>query len=58
MGDVVKLLLGGDLCSLFDVVQGPISPTSYQYIRCIQSSLQVAGKYNVSELLTPGYATK
>lgn len=57
MGDVVKLLLGNDLCSRFDVVQANISSTtSSAYIQCIASSLQVGGRYNVSEKLTPGYA--
>ncbi len=58
MGDVVKMQLGGDLCSRFDVVQEPIGDKENQFIRCIQSSLQVAGKYNVSEQVTPGYADR
>jgi hypothetical protein len=56
MGSVVKMKLGSDLCSRFDVVQDPITATSNQYIQCIESSLQVAGKYNVSEQVTPGFA--
>jgi hypothetical protein len=56
MGDVVKLKLGNDLCSRFDVVQAAIDGNSNQYIQCIESNLQVAGKYNVSEQVTPGYA--
>lgn len=36
MGEVIKLLLGNDLCSRFDVVQDLITKAdSYQYIRCI-----------------------
>lgn len=40
MGDVVKLKLGEDLCSRFDVEQAAINPNGYEYIRCIQSSTQ------------------
>lgn len=57
MGDVVKMKLGNDLCSRFDVVQPAISSTSANaYIQCVESSLQVAGKYNVTEHVTPGIA--
>jgi hypothetical protein len=48
MGDVVKLKLGDDLCSRFDILQEPISDNVNQYIRCIQSNQQVAGNYNIS----------
>lgn len=58
MGDVVKLLLGGDLCSRFDVIQEPIAAGSAQYIQCIASNQQVAGKYFVSEQVTPGFAIR
>lgn len=55
MGDVVKMKLGNDLCSRFDVVQPAITTTN-AYIQCIESSMQVAGKYNVTEQVTPGIA--
>lgn len=58
MGDVVKIKLGGDLCSRFDVVQANIPANSFAYIQCIASSLQVGGRYNVTEHLTPGIAHK
>jgi hypothetical protein len=56
MGDVERLRLGEDLCSRFDVEQAAISATTRQYIQCKESSTQEARKYNVSELLAPGYA--
>ena len=40
MGDVVKLSIGNDLCSRFDVSQAAIIPHQPQYIPCIQSSTQ------------------
>ena len=58
MGDVVKIKLGGELCSRFDVVQPQISPSNFAYISCMASSLQVGGRYNVSQHLTPGIANK
>ena len=59
LGDVVKLLIGNDLCSRFDVLQAPISnPNWYDYIRCKESHLQPAGKYNVSEQVVPGSADR
>lgn len=59
MGDVVKLQIGGDLCSRFDVVQPNITNTNtYAYIRCVQSSQQIAGKYNLMEKVTPGLANR
>ena len=57
LGDVVKLQIGRDLCSRFDVLQAPITyPDWYDYIRCTESHLQAAGKYNVSEQVVPGTA--
>lgn len=56
MGDVTKLLLGNDLCSRFDVEQAPINAVWYASINCIQSHQQEAGKYNVSEQVTRGFA--
>lgn len=56
LGDIKELKLGGDLCSRFDIVQGAIYAHANQYIKCIESSIQVAGKYNVSEKVTPGRA--
>jgi hypothetical protein len=44
------------MCSRFDVEQSAISATGNAYIRCIESSLQEAGKYNVTEQVTPGFA--
>jgi hypothetical protein len=58
MGDVVKLLLGEDLCSRFDVIQEPILENSPQYIQCVASNQQVAGKYFVSQKVTPGFALR
>lgn len=56
LGDVVAIKLGKDMCSRFDIVQAAIDPQSLQTISCAESSLSEAGKYNVSEKLTPGYA--
>lgn len=59
MGDVTKLLIGGDLGSRFDVLQAPISnPDWYDYIRCIQPHLQTAGRHNVSEQVLHGFADR
>lgn len=59
MGDVVKMLIGNDLCSRFDILQAPIPyPDWYDYIRCKQSHLQTAGKYNVSEQVLHGFADR
>ncbi len=35
MGDITKLMLGNDLCSRFDVLQGDISDSSSEYILCV-----------------------
>ena len=56
MGDVTKIKLGDDICSRFDVEQEAINSNNHEYIRCIQSSSQEAGRYNVTEQVTPGYA--
>lgn len=49
LGDVLKLSLGNDLCSRFDIFQPYISSLySYSYITCNAPSQQVAGKYNVT----------
>ena len=56
MGDVTRIRLGEDLCSRFDVEQSSINANSYRFIRCIESSSQEAGKYNVSEQVLPGFA--
>lgn len=59
MGDVVKLQLGGDLCSRFDITQPNITNIYVSsYIKCVQSNQQIAGKYNVTEKVTPGIANK
>ena len=58
MGDVVRLSLGEDLCSRFDIIQEPIVAAIPQYIQCIASNQQVAGIYLVSEKVTPGYAIR
>ena len=56
MGDITKLKLGGDLCSRFDVVQAGITGTSNEYLLCVESTQQEAGRYNVSEQVVPGFA--
>lgn len=56
LGDIKELKLGGDLCSRFDVFQDAIDANSNQYVKCMESSAQVAGKYVVSEKVTPGRA--
>ena len=56
MGDVLKISLGEDLCSRFDVEQDAINANSNtEYVRCIESSSQEAGKYNVTEHVVPGF---
>lgn len=40
MGDILRLALGSDLCSRFDVPQTSISSSNYQYLRCVQSNQQ------------------
>ena len=39
MGDIIKLAIGSDLCSRFDVPQTSIT-TDYQYLLCIESNQQ------------------
>lgn len=58
MGDIVRLSIGEDLCSRFDIQQDTINPNFLYYVKCIQSISQEAGIYNVSELVVPGYANK
>lgn len=58
MGEIIRLSLGEDLCSRFDVLQDTINPNYVYYVECVQSSSQEAGLYNVSELVVPGYANK
>jgi hypothetical protein len=57
MGDVTKIQLGQDICSRFDIEQAPINANWYAYINCTQSHQMEGGKYNVSELVIPGYAS-
>lgn len=56
MGNVTRIRLGEDMCSRFDVQQDAITLNDYNYVRCLESSVQEAGKYNVSEQVTPGFA--
>lgn len=56
MGQITRIRLGEDLCSRFDVEQDAINENSLNYIRCIQSSSQEAGKYNASEQVLVGFA--
>ena len=57
MGDITKLSIGSDLCSRFDVAQSPtIQKWWYDYLLCVKSNQQEAGKYNISEQLVPGFA--
>lgn len=58
MGSIVRLSIGEDLCSRFDIQQDTITPYYLNYVQCMQSSSQEAGRYNVSELVDPGYANK
>jgi hypothetical protein len=44
------------MCSRFDVEQDLINPNYNRYVKCVQSSLQEAGTYKVTELVVPGYA--
>jgi hypothetical protein len=57
LGDIKELKLGEHLCTRFDIFQEAINPHANQYIKCIQSSLQEAGKYKVTQKVTPGIAT-
>ena len=56
MGDVVKISLGEDICSRFDIEQEPINKNADEYVRCKASSTQEAGKYNISEHVLPGFS--
>lgn len=56
LGNITKLSIGSDLCSRFDVTQNAINRNWYDYLLCVKSSLQEAGKYNVSEHVVLGYA--
>lgn len=56
MGQITRIRIGEDMCSRFDVEQENINKDSLAYIRCIQSSTQEAGKYNVSEQVLVGFA--
>lgn len=56
-GDVISMIIGNALCGLFDIVQGPISANTGDTIECSQALVQEAGKYQVTEYLTPGYST-
>ena len=54
LGDVKELKYGNDLCSRFDSNQTELDSTDY--LKCEKSSMQEAGKYNVSEKNNYGYA--
>lgn len=56
MGEVVSMLIGDTQCGRFDILEGPINPNWGAFITCKQALLQEAGKYQVSELLVPGYS--
>ena len=56
MGSVEKIKLGEDICSRFDIEQEEINKNGNEYIRCLASNTQEAGKYNVSENVKVGYA--
>jgi hypothetical protein len=56
LGNITKLSIGSDLCSRFDVTQNAINKNWYDYLLCVKSNLQEAGKYNVSEQVVHGYA--
>jgi len=58
MGDIAGLWIGGDICAPFDLQQTP-AQYSWQssFINCIQSNLQAAGHYNLTQQLEPyGYS--
>lgn len=59
MGDVIKIMLGNDLCNRFDI-DPPIVDYTWQaaFINCSQSHLMEAGNYNVTEQTVPGFAKK
>lgn len=57
MGDVVGLYIGDSLCSLFDIIQGPISSGSNAMITCALTPTQEGGYYNIKEWVTPGIAS-
>lgn len=54
MGDVYGIYIGDSLCSRFGISQDSILPNSAEYIQCYQATLQMAGKYEISEHLYPG----
>lgn len=55
MGDIYGLRIGNDICNRFDLYQASINANGYEYIKCVQSSDQEAGHYNVTEHVTVGY---
>lgn len=53
MGDIEKIKLGQDICSRFDIQQDTIKTGVNEYVRCIASSTQEAGKHNVTYTTLP-----
>lgn len=58
MGDFLGLYVGGSLCSMFDIDQGSISYNGINRVQCVQSPVQEAGKYNITEHVVAGWAKK
>jgi len=53
-GDIIEMNIGDEICNVFDIGQADINPNAPSIINCKSSYLKKAGKYAVSEYLTPG----
>lgn len=58
MGDFIGIWAGNALCGMFDIQQGEISYNGVSKVKCLQAREQEAGRYNVSEHVVAGWATK
>ena len=56
MGDFRSMLIGEELCGMFDIVQDTISQNGFSRVQCMQASLQEAGRYTVTEHVAVGIA--
>lgn len=56
MGDFESLLIGEELCGMFDILQDTISQNSQSRVQCVQADLQEAGKYSITEKVAVGTA--
>ena len=57
LGDIIALKIGSNICGRFDIIQDEINPNKETTIKCNQAANQMAGKYNISEQVVPGYAS-